>query len=126
MEHVDDRVRLAQVPLPDAEVHHSGCKVAADLLVVFHQSGPLLLGQLEEESYHTGQNVLEKAGWTYTACEKPADAPRRFKQRAVIGPAQEIVQQGGEPGVGLVIGVGLAAQEVQKLQNRNMSLCRSA
>ena len=27
------------------------------------------------ESYHTGQNVLEKAGWTYTACEKPADAP---------------------------------------------------
>ena len=27
------------------------------------------------ESYYTGQNVLEKAGWTYTACEKPADAP---------------------------------------------------
>lgn len=27
------------------------------------------------ESYHTGQNVLEKAGWTYTECEKPADAP---------------------------------------------------
>ena len=27
------------------------------------------------ECYHTGQNVLEKAGWTYTAWEKPADAP---------------------------------------------------
>lgn len=26
------------------------------------------------ESYHTGKNVLEKAGWKYTECEKPADA----------------------------------------------------
>lgn len=27
------------------------------------------------ESYHTGQHVLEKAGWTYAECEKPEDAP---------------------------------------------------
>ena len=48
VEHVDDRVRLAQVPLPDAELHHPGGVVAADLQIVFHQSGPLLLRQLQE------------------------------------------------------------------------------
>ena len=42
---------------------------------------------------------------------------RRLEQRVVTGPAQKIVQQGGEPGVRLVVGVGLAAQDVQKLQN---------
>jgi len=27
------------------------------------------------ESYHTGMDVLKKAGWEYSECEKPGDAP---------------------------------------------------